>query len=524
MSKDPSTISITYDGTDITRYVLFSSAKFDCQANAMPGTFEFVVKDVDRSLSFVTGKEIVFWLDSVKLYAGILMQVFRQYALPVSDTSVLSNVATRQFRLVGVDFNIYLDKRVIRDTNNYKRGIRIEGRHYDGALIRDYLPTYLDVPSGLDMSTHVDDIELFGVKRNPDGDIIKTTGVRLVQQGDVWRKQMEIFAARSAAVWYINADKELVFKALEDTMWPFTFVDWRPVGAANRHHTIGIRGVTASQDGAPIVNDALVWGGLEQLASKDENDPSGTFFARHKNQDSIDTHGRWQYAEANFQRGDDQISVNHRAEYIVEGPPGTAGGQQAGLKYPIWEVTFSWWAHDVPGVTHIKPGQVANILLYVMGSDRAHPLHLFLPLRSVSASFPMIPDVNGGSPKTWCLFQGRFGISYSDSRHLWKFLLQNKQRGLSSAYAAQAAGNDTSTTELGGFGQYSPVETPNGVLTTFTIPHPYIRGTTKVYINGLLQRLNREYTESDATAGEITFGTAPYADDIIWIETRTGES
>jgi hypothetical protein len=532
VSRDPSTITIHYDGTDITNYVLFSTARFDCQANAMPGGFEFVVKDVDRDLAFlpsgerefVTGKEVVFRLDGVKLFAGILMQVSQIYALPVVDTSVLSSVMVRQFRLVGVDYNIWFDKRVVRDTDNYKRGINIPGIHWDGEIIRDYLPDFLDVPPGLDMSTYVDNLTKVGKGT-------KTTGGNqygLIQQGQPWRSQMEDLAARTASFYYIDGDKNLHYHSVEETVWPYTFVDWRPASAANRASTIGIRAVTASADGAPIVNDALVWGGLEQLADKTGTDPSGTFFSRYKNQDSIDKHGRWQYAEANFQRGDDQDSVDMRAESIVDGLPGSveSGGkpvQQSGLRYPILEISFSWWAHDIPGTQHIKPGQVANILLYVMGSDRQHPMPFILPLRSVSASFPAIPASDGGPAETWCLFTGSFGISYSDSRYLWRFLLQQRRKLQTAAYTAAAVDDDSDSSAFGGFGQFSPQQEPDGNRTAFSIKFPYLPGTAKVYINGLLQRPRLEYAESAPEDGEIAFYTAPYADDVIWVECRTGD-
>ena len=55
----------------------------------------------------------------------------------------------------------------------------------------------------------------------------------------------------------------------------------------------------------------------------------------------------------------------------------------------------------------------------------------------------------------------------------------------------------------------------DGSVTVFVLRSAYIPLTTRVFINGLLQRRGIEYTESDPGNGEITFTTAPLGTDII---------
>lgn len=57
--------------------------------------------------------------------------------------------------------------------------------------------------------------------------------------------------------------------------------------------------------------------------------------------------------------------------------------------------------------------------------------------------------------------------------------------------------------------EYVPAETPDGVITVFTIV-PYIAGNTLVYINGLIQRKGIDWNELAAASGTIEFTTAPW--------------
>lgn len=541
------------DGTvhDITPYVMFESATFEYQAGALPGTCDLSLRDRNRSLVFGSasnswaginvGSEISLKVDGVKQWGGLLMEIERVFAFDVVDTTVIADVETRQFHLRGVDYNAWFDRLVIRDTADYKRAIVVPGVHYDGDIIRNFLPDYLDVPDGVTFpESKIEDITEFGVVWSVNEDRYRVTGSRLPTQGDPWRKAMENFAWRSAAVWYIDAAKRVNFKSLETAMSDFIFTDYNPDGVT----TIGCRAVSASQDGSQIITDALVWGGLEALADGEGTEASGTYFARYPSgaiadddeQEAVDArtrYGRWQYAEVNFNRGDDQRSVNNRAKAIIMGPPGVWRQQQSGMREPLWNITLTWYAHNIPGAQYLVPGQVVTIMLYVMGHEKAGgqwvPLVQTLPLRQVSVSFPEIPADNGGGYKGWVEYTGNFGIAATDNRQLWRFILrQHKRNTAASAGDYETTGTVTESSTTHGYNAPGQVSlTPDGVTTVFNITTaegqvPYISGTTAVYLNGLQQRKGFEYTESDATTGEITFYTAPLADDTLYVTFRAG--
>jgi hypothetical protein len=109
-----STIEITYDGVDISTSVIFASASFESQLGAVPGAFEFTVKDLGQTHSFIAGKEVTMSVDGTRYFGGFVTQVIHQLAFPVDDTVTggPGAVKTREFVLRGVDWNILFDKRV----------------------------------------------------------------------------------------------------------------------------------------------------------------------------------------------------------------------------------------------------------------------------------------------------------------------------------------------------------------------------------------------------------------------------
>lgn len=63
----------------------------------------------------------------------------------------------------------------------------------------------------------------------------------------------------------------------------------------------------------------------------------------------------------------------------------------------------------------------------------------------------------------------------------------------------------------------TPVETPNGVITVFTLPNSetYVSGLLEVFVDGLLQIKTTDYSET--TSSTFTFVNAPDADENIRI-------
>lgn len=509
-----SAIVIRYNGTDITSSVLFSSASFESQMAAIPGSFEFTVKDDTQVHAFVTGKEITLDIDGMRLFGGYVTQVSEKFAFPVVSTASVANVTARQFVLRGVDYNILFDKLVLRNTADYLHHLPLYAAgSMAGALIRGSLPGFLDVPAGFDLTSEVDDV----VSPNP------SLAAAWVEQGSTWRKQMEDFA-QWGAVYYLNANKKLVFKDVEalEAHWQFSDKPNRygiPSGYSFKP-TIGFREGEFTEDGTLIVNDALIWGGSEWS--------NGIVFARRQNATSIATHGRWQTAETHFaQEGYKiQAGVDRRANVIVNGnaiasdsPYDNPGSR--GLVNPQKTARVTWFNRNVPtdpnlanAKSHLRPGDIVTFIMYALGTSAANPLILTLPLRSVRISFPGL-DPNGDG---YVQFEGYFGLQVADPWWLWKFIRDRSGQTVNSIIAT-TDGTGGSVT-YGTLGSFDGSPAPDGVTTVFTIPYGYISGTTEVYVNGLRYFRGTNYTESNPVAGQITFSVAPTLGSTLFIVAR----
>jgi len=537
VTRSGSTVVITYDGTDITSHVMFETASFEVQFSAIPGSFDITLKDEEQALGpFITGKEVTLSIDGKLMFGGYLMQVSRKYAFAADRTDPASGGAsglkTRLWVLRGVDYNILFDKRVLRfNTSLTNKGFlkqlpSFKGSRKDGWLIRNELcPKYLDL-SGFDYTTDVEDVDYVWID-----EASRNKNLAWTQQGTLWRKQMEDFSQFSGAVWYIQPDKKLFYKAVEQmqSRWGFSDVpNKRPIVGSSpgwQGSTYGFREMDATEDGSYITNDALVWGGSEWTGSS-----GGTVFSRHQNDASIEKHNRWQMAETHFgeQGYGIQKGVTQRAQLIVEGSPSQQGDQLYGLKYPQWQFRFAWFGHDVPEIggvrDHLTPGQVVTIHLFTFGLGVSNPLIQLLPLRQLKVTFPELDPTGNG----YVRFDGFFGIQTSDPWTLWRYLLKAKTK--TAILQVASVTNTSERAPYGAFGSFFPSEAPNGSRKSFSIfievdgaqqSIGYIEGTTSVYVNGLLQRAQVDYQETDPEHGEITFLSAPMASDWIWIQCRT---
>ena len=72
MTRPASTVQVFYDGTDITAHVMPAGARFEMLMNATPGSFEMTIKDRERALDFVTGKELVCKVDGREIFGGLV--------------------------------------------------------------------------------------------------------------------------------------------------------------------------------------------------------------------------------------------------------------------------------------------------------------------------------------------------------------------------------------------------------------------------------------------------------------------
>ena len=503
-------VVIRYNGTDITSSVMFETATFQSQLNAIPGTFEFTCRDLGQTLSFITGKEVTLDIDGVRLWGGYLTQVSRTHAFSADDTSVPATYANRLWVLRGVDYNILFDKRVLRNTANYlKHPAAISGSTMDGAALKTMLANYVDVPSGFDITTEIDDI----VTVKPGGGGTWA----YVQQGTRIREQFEQLSLRSAAVYYIDADKDWHFHSIEtqESRWGFSddpnYASITSSPQEFQDATWGFREVEAVEDGSGLVNDALIWGGSEWAGS------GGTVFAREEDTTSQTDHGRWQVGEVHFgeQGFGIQAGVDARAEAIVLGPPGAdAYGQLKGLRYNQWSFRFAWHDKDVPEITgvkdHLRPGQLVTINLATFGETK------LLPLRSLRISFPELTPTG----VAYARFEGDFGLQLTDPFTIWRYILKRGTPQVTGGLVIASVNNDSDVTAYGAYYQDEPSPATDGVQTVFTIPFGYIAGTVELYKDGLRQSTSA-YTETDPDAGEITVSPAPAGGSTLWVVART---
>lgn len=511
-----STVAIDYTApggtaSGITNHVLFGDAYFESQLAAIPGQFQMTVKDEDQTLDFVTGGEITLSIDGSKYYGGFITQVSRTFAVPADDTvsQAVSAVKTRQWKLAGVDYNVLLDKRILRNTSDYTHIIpSITTSTQDGDIIKNDFGTYFDL-SGLDVATKVTNVNTFA-----GGWTWPTQGSTMRQVLDALVIQSTLSGSTYATLYYVDAAKDLNYLALQTATAPFGFSDNAPDGTT----FIGFRDGTATEDGSSIANDVFVWGGSPWASG------GGIVLGRATNSTSVSAHGRWQLAESDFgQPGlGIQAGVTARANALVSGATtGTSpvtGAQ--GLVNPDLQFTLTWFAHDVPTTSgvrnHLLPGFVTTLDLWTFSTDGgATPFTYDVPARQIQVTFPSLKE-DGTS---YVQFTGTFGIQLSDPVWLWQYLLRKRTN---SGVTLVAASNPGSTAPpYGSLFQGAPTESPDGSRTTFSIPFAYISGTTQVYLNGLDQLLATSYTESAPASGQITFTFAPVSADTIWIVCRT---
>jgi len=501
-----SDIVITAGGVDITNKVLYASARFEQQLGAIPGVAEITVKDVDQTLEFIAGDELTLDIDGQRLWGGYILTPRRTFAFPVVNTETPGNVTARQWRLAAIDYNILFDKRVIHNSLDHLHHLPFFTLDQTmGDLLRNELfADYLDLDDdGLDVTTFVDDVYVprFDADGDPDPDATKKGS--WPQQGSYWRKAMEDFA-QYGAIYYIDAEKNVHFHEVEDSVAPWGFSD-----VPNGVTTFGMREVEEIQDASAMVNDAFVWGGSEWAGS------GGTVFAQRTNATSVTDHGRWQLAEVRFGELPNQGSVNARANVIVSGnTTGAVGGDTSrGLAVVQRQLRLVWLGHDVPTIAsekaHLRASMVVPIQLFVMTEDGIDPLELDLPLRTMTITFPTLPSSEGSpeEPKTFVRFDGFFGVQLSDPYWLWKLLRDLRSRTNKPTFAT--ADGSSTTAIYGTFGSFAPSPAANGSVTVFTVPFAYIPGTVSIYEDGRLARPGIEWEESDPEAGEITYFAAP---------------
>lgn len=514
------------DEVDIAANAVIQSATFGVSASAHPDTCEIILKDPSRTLEFVTGRRLKLIVDGRPMWAGFTLVLGRSSFFSAGDG--LEDTMARKWILRGVDNNILLDKRVLRRAANYLIAIpNITTNTYDGAILRQGLEDYADMPSWLDIDSFIDDVQV--PASTSGGNITAADPWAWPQQGSKIRDLFDNVALNSAAVFYIGPDDAVHYHAIQDRESSWGFSD-RPNNAAIVSSSggfedayYGFREMNAIEDGSDFVTDAFVWGGSEFAGS------GGTVFARATDTDLEDAHNKWQRAETHFGEKffKTQPTVTQRANMIVFGnadgdpsgaEPGTVAGEgPRGLRFPQWSYTFTWF--NVPEISgspvHIYPGDVVPIELWAFSQDGGTtPFHKWLPLRQLKISFAS----GTATGETIVRFDGTFDLRNQDSKFLWTYLRQRQNRPFQQITVVN---NSSPVAPYGAFGQFIPTPAPDAVETVFTIPFGYIPGTTQVWVDGnnVPLVLSVDYQETDNLAGELTLDDAP--SDSIFVTCRT---
>ena len=119
-------------------------------------------------------------------------------------------------------------------------------------------------------------------------------------------------------------------------------------------------------------------------------------------------------------------------------------------------------------------------------------------------------------------FDGQFGTSHSDSRHLWKAL--RKRAGQTRRRVRNTVDNATLAAEgsapSGSLAVLESLDAPDGSRIYFNFPATFWAGA-EVYLNGLLQTENHSYRW--VTGSQLVFTFAPIEDDEILVRGSVSE-
>lgn len=506
-----SDISIQLEGDEISQHVLYRETMFESQANPIQGNFKVTLRD-PHLVDVHAGMKLSCHIDGCPVFGGYVMRIGKGNFFAAVDTSDPANVPTKRLILTGPDYNFIFDKRLVYDPTNPTVSPSVPAGKRTVTKAFHYLMNhFVDVPFGLDFTTNVDTIydddgseTAYGTEEN---------GGLYVGAGKYWRDQMEDFADNSGVIYYIDADFSVHIHAFETTLTPWVITDVALPG------TLRFREGEYVKDFTRAITEGHVWGG-STIRKSDGGPGGGIVYAKYpdppannaKEQEAIDRlnlYGRWQMGEEHAGQSNylSQFSVNKRAKVMVTGATGAVPthGVEGGFNKPIESFTCTWFAHDVPGKQHIRPGAIQDIILYSQGVVTR------LPLRSLTVTFPTIPTDNPGG-KTYVQFQGEFGTNYSDRRHLWRWLRKNRQ---TSRVATMVIDNTSGDAVPGAFAYLYPNESPNGSRTTFTFPYTFYESRFDLYLNGLKQRGGSDFTY-DATLKQVTFMVAPESGDSIF--------
>jgi len=342
-------VSIMVDGVDITSDVVIADATFTMLVNGAVGTCHLRVRDDEHQHNFNPGSEITVDIDGKRRFGGYVFQPRRMFAFPVEDTTNPTR-PSRFIVLTGVDYNILLVKRVVRDKANPKN---VALRHWhadsrDDVIIKYVFDHYTDLAA--------DGVTYLGVTHigspNPDkAGVVGSGGLRFV---DLMREVNRLLSG----VFYIDAYKDLNYVDVDTPSSNIVLTDI-PLANSDR----GYREFSQIESATGMVNDSLVWGlglGATQVA-----------FSRSSDAASIAAHGRWQFGEFTSSLYK-QASVDRRAATIVYGTDQSKRGGKDDQE--SWTVSTFEQSFEV--------GQKVEVHSEVFGKQDV------LPIRRLTMTFP----------------------------------------------------------------------------------------------------------------------------------------
>ena len=304
----PALARVTVNGVDTTAHVHYGRSRFTTAANGQAGTAEIWVRDLERTRSFTTGKEVVVSFRGIRMWGGYVATVRRQFVFD-SGTGIVGD-EPRWLILDCVDYNVLFNKRIFFDpadtddmaVKHWPNGTR------DELVISELVNNYLTLgDDGLSFDIrHVGTPALPQINCNP----LAPDEFGIGSAGWTWGEVMASIISQTGAVYYIDPDK--VFRYVDDSTKQSRF-GWSGLSdAPNDTTTIGYRDAEFALDGARLLNDQLQWGAGQGSDSM--------VFSRVTDSASVTTHGLWQGGELRFDMYC-QDSVDLRAQTWVYGSP-----------------------------------------------------------------------------------------------------------------------------------------------------------------------------------------------------------
>lgn len=285
-------VVIKLGGVDITDRVHLTKSEFVSQVNGQVGTCVIAIKDPSLADTFTIGSRILLTIEGLNVWTGYLKKIKRVYPFPAYASPLM-----RDFLLIGLEIGVLFQQRVVyRKSNPTLAGPTYPSNTSDATVFDDLFPGYLDLSDDdLDVTSYVTHV----------GTINEDQSAAPIVTGSPWAETMRQMAAFNNPVWYINADRQLVWADVDVDSAPFGLSD-DPVAGER-----GVQSLVIAFDGTALANDVLMIG-----SGGGSPDPVSV---RDIDQDSIDEHGRWQAGAEFLGSVWKQNTINRLARAYVDG-------------------------------------------------------------------------------------------------------------------------------------------------------------------------------------------------------------